>query len=151
MKFFEPHLYILLESHRIQIIFLWNNLIQVMIKDYFSYFITPFHVQHSWHFPFLNEYATGGGQGGHDPPHFNFRIKQGPKASFSNIRNIAFSGCSETYGPKISKFLPCLLQFLDTLWGVFIFSNYVWEINHLMLDLLKSPILSAGLSEKFIL
>ena len=27
--------------------------------------------------------------------HFNFRTKQGPKISFSNIKNIAFYGCSE--------------------------------------------------------
>ena len=38
--------------------------------------------------------ATGGARG---PwlPHFNFRTKQGPKVSVSNITDIAFYGCSE--------------------------------------------------------
>ena len=29
------------------------------------------------------------------PTHFNFRTKQGPTVSVSNIRDIAFYGCSE--------------------------------------------------------
>ena len=38
-----------------------------------------------------------GGQGDMSPlpPHFNFRTKQGPKVSVSNIKDIAFYGCSE--------------------------------------------------------
>ena len=37
----------------------------------------------------------GGRQGGMNLPHFNFQIKQGPTVSVSNIRDIAFYGCSE--------------------------------------------------------
>ena len=40
-------------------------------------------------------------------------------------------------GPEISQFLPCMLQFLDNLWRLIIFSNYIGEINHFTLDLLK--------------
>ena len=41
-------------------------------------------------------------------------------------------------GPKISQLLPCMLQFLDNLCRIFIFSTYIGEIDHFMLDLLKS-------------
>ena len=42
--------------------------------------------------------ATGRAMGAMPPPplpNFNFRTKQGPKISVSNIRDIAFYGCSE--------------------------------------------------------
>ena len=35
-----------------------------------------------------------GEPGGHDT-HFNFQTKQGPTVSVSNMRDIAFRGCSE--------------------------------------------------------
>ena len=35
------------------------------------------------------------------------------------------------------KLLPCMLQFLDNLWQLFIFSNYLREIDHFTLDLSK--------------
>ena len=66
-------------------------------------------------------------------PHlFNFQNKQGPKVSVSNITIV-----QKLYGPEISQFLPCMLQFLDNLWRVSIFSNYIGEIDHFILDLLK--------------
>ena len=48
----------------------------------------------------MNLYNTGIGTGGGDrgdawPQHFNFRTKQGPTVSVSNIRDIAFYVCSE--------------------------------------------------------
>ena len=39
--------------------------------------------------------ATVGTSGLCPPPHFNFRIKQGPTVFISNIRDNAFYGCSE--------------------------------------------------------
>ena len=48
-------------------------------------------------------------------------------------------------GPEISQFLPCMLQFLDSLWRLL-----HREIDHFTLDLLNSPILNAGPSEKFL-
>ena len=33
-------------------------------------------------------------------PHFNFQTKQGPKVSFSNIRDVTFYECSEMMGTK---------------------------------------------------
>ena len=56
------------------------------------------------------------------PPNFNFQTKQGPNISVSNIRDIAFCGYSEfwiIYG------------------GFSFFSNYIEEIDHFTLDLLK--------------
>ena len=61
-------------------------------------------------------------------------------------------GFKKLYGPEISRYLPCMLQFfgqfLDNLRRVFIFSNYIMEIHHrigpfekvqlLMPDFLKS-------------
>ena len=46
-------------------------------------------------------------------------------------------GVQKLYGPEISWFLPCVLQFLDNLWQLFIFSNYLSEIDHFKLGLLK--------------
>ena len=38
------------------------------------------------------------------PFHFNFRTKQGPTVSVSNIRCIVFTGVQKLYGPEISRF-----------------------------------------------
>ena len=63
-----------------------------------------------------------GGQGAwhpsplpHTHTHLNFQTKQGPTVSVSNIRDIAFFIVQKWYGPKISGFLPCVLQYLDNL------------------------------------
>ena len=77
---------------------------------------------------------------GMPPPHFNFRTKQGPKISVSNIRDIAFMDVQKLYGPEILQFLLCRLQFLEnlcSLWRLFIFFNYLGVIDHFTLDLLK--------------
>ena len=59
-------------------------------------------------------------------------------------------GVQKLNGPEISRFLPCMLQFLNSSRQLFIFSNYIREIDHFMLDLLErsDPILNSGLSEK---
>ena len=83
------------------------------------------------------------------PPPFNFQTKQVPTVSVSNIRILPFTGVQKLYGPEISRFLPCMLQFLDNLRRIFIYSNYTGEIACFTLDFLKSLILNAGPSEKF--
>ena len=40
-------------------------------------------------------------------------------------------------GPRISQFLPCMPQFLDNLWRLFICSNYIGEEDHFTLEPLK--------------
>ena len=50
----------------------------------------------------------------------------------------------------MSQFLPFMLQFLDNLWRLFIFSSYIGEIDHFTLDLTKGPIRNVGPSEKFL-
>ena len=81
-------------------------------------------------------------------PHFNFRTKKGPTVSDSNIRDIAFyGGVQKLYGIDISRFLPCILQILDNLRRLFIFSNYSIQIGpskkfrYLTLDIMKSFLL----------
>ena len=56
--------------------------------------------------------ATGRGGGGRGSyPPFNFRTKQGPTGSVSNIKYVAFYGCSELYGPEISLYITSSGQF----------------------------------------
>ena len=47
---------------------------------------------------------------------------------------LLFTGLYKVYGAEISQFLPCRLQILDNLQWLFIFSNYIVEINHFTLD-----------------
>ena len=44
-----------------------------------------------------------------------------------------------------------MLQFLDNLRQLFFFSNYIGEIKHFTLDLLKIPTLKAGPTEQFLI
>ena len=71
------------------------------------------------------------------PPHFNLRTKQAPTVAVSNIRDIAFYGYSEIIRNRISRFLLCMLEVLNNLRWLFIFSNYIGEIDHFTLDLLE--------------
>ena len=59
------------------------------------------------------------------------------KSFISNIRDITFTDVQKLYGPERLQFLPCMLQFLDNLWGRFNFSNYVGKKDHFTLNLLK--------------
>ena len=71
-------------------------------------------------------------------PLFNFRTKKGPTpVSVSNTRDIAFYGYSEIIRTRNFTILPCMVQFLDNLCWLFIFSNCVRETDHFTLDLLK--------------
>ena len=91
--------------------------------------------------------ATGGPRGAM-APYFNFRTKQGPNISVSNIRDIVFRNIQKLYGTEISQFLPCMLQILDNLWRFFTFFNnrvnksfYVEpseKVRYLTLGVLKS-------------
>ena len=83
----------------------------------------------------------------HASPLFNFGTKQGPTVSVPNIKDIALYGCSEIYKPEISRFLLCMLQFLDNLRWLFIFFKDIGEIDHSTLDL----VLNTGPTEKFLI
>ena len=87
----------------------------------------------SWRISFIYRgVVTGGrGAGGPWPPHFSFWTKQGP------IFSVSVTGSQKLYGPEISQFLPCILQVLDNLRQLFIFSNCIGEMEHFTLDLLK--------------
>ena len=69
----------------------------------------------------------------------------GPNSELNKVQQFLFqtsgilllTGVQKLCGPEISRFLPCVLQFLDNLWWLFIFSNYTWEIDHFTLDLLR--------------
>ena len=68
------------------------------------------------------------GPGGSGPLHFNFRNKEGPKISVSN-RDIAFYGCSDIIRTRNFAIFTvhATIEFLDNLWQLFIFSNYIRE------------------------
>ena len=79
----------------------------------------------------------------HDPPTSTSELKKVQQLQFQTSGVLLFMGVQRLYGPKISRFLPCMLQYLDNLWQLFIFSSYLKEIDHskvryLTLDLLKS-------------
>ena len=76
--------------------------------------------------------ARGGGGGGGAPP----PPTKGLTVSVPNIRDISFAGIQKLYELKIS-YLPGMLQFLDNLRQLFIFFNYIEEIDTFTLDLLK--------------
>ena len=78
-----------------------------------------------------------GGYGDHGLPHFNFQTKQGPEMSVSNFRDVAFYRCSESIRTRNFTIFTRMLEFLDNLWRIFTFSNYIQEIDHFKLDLLK--------------
>ena len=82
--------------------------------------------------------STGRAREGY-APHFNFRIKKGPKVSVLNIRGIAFYRHSEII--RTRNFT------IFTVYAI-IFSNYIGEIYHF--TFWKAPILNAGPSEEFL-
>ena len=84
--------------------------------------------------------ATGGDQEGHAPPLLNSNSKPKTVQQFQfQISGILFfMGVQKLYGPEFYNFYSVyMLQFLYNLWQHFIFSNYIWEIDHFMLDFLK--------------
>ena len=50
---------------------------------------------------------------------------------------LLFTDAEKLYEPKISQFSPCMLQFLDNIQRLFIFSNYTGEKDHFSLDFLE--------------
>ena len=56
---------------------------------------------------------------------------------FQISRILLFMCVQKLCGREISKFLPCVLQVLENLQHLFIFSNYIGKIDHFTLDLLK--------------
>ena len=71
--------------------------------------------------------------------------KQDPTDSVLNIRHITFYGCSKITRTRIYRVCYSFGQFT----AAFHFSNYIREIDHFTLDLLKRS--NAGLSEKFLI
>ena len=83
--------------------------------------------------------GAGAGAGAKEPwpPNFNFRIKQGPKVLFQTLGIFLFTDVQKLYGPETLQFFFSILKLSNNLWRLFIFSNYIEEIDHFTLDLLK--------------
>ena len=64
------------------------------------------------------------------PPNFNFSTKERLTATVSNTRDAAFNECSEIIRTTI-------ITIFNVYAWLFIFCNYIGEMNHFMLDLLK--------------
>ena len=80
--------------------------------------------------------ATGGTRGPWPPTSIS-ELNKVQQFHFQKSGILLFTGIQKLYGPEISRFLPCMLQFLDNLRRLFIFSNYIGKIGHFTLDLLK--------------
>ena len=80
-----------------------------------------------------------GGQGDMSPlpPTSISELNKVQKFQFQTSRILLFTDVQKLCGPEILQFLPSMLQFLDNLWWLFIFSNYIGEIDHFTVDLLK--------------
>ena len=77
------------------------------------------------------------GQGGHCPPTSISKPNKVQEFQFQISGMLLFMAVQKLCGPEISRFLPCMLQFLDNSRRLFIFSNYMRGIDHFTLDLLK--------------
>ena len=77
------------------------------------------------------------GPGGAWPPTSISKPKEVQQFQFQTSEILLFTVFQKLYGPEISRFLPCMLQVLDSLRQLFIFSNYIGETDHFTLDLLK--------------
>ena len=56
---------------------------------------------------------------------------------FQTSEILLLTGVQKLYGPEISQYSPCILQFLDNIWRLLSFSNYIGEKCHFKLDFLK--------------
>ena len=63
--------------------------------------------------------------------------------------DIAFYGCLEVIQDQKFHIFTVYVTILDNSWGLFIFSNYIGEIDHFTWTFWKGPIFNAGPSEKF--
>ena len=68
-----------------------------------------------------DEGMVGGGGKVAIAPNFNFRTKQDPNISVSNIRDIAFTAIQESYGPKIFHDFYQVCYNIWTIYGSFSF------------------------------
>ena len=78
----------------------------------------------------------GGEAGGHSPPLPSTSVSEPNKVQpfqFQIPSILLFMGIQKLYEREISKFLPCVLQVLENLRQLFIFSNYIGEIDHFTL------------------
>ena len=80
---------------------------------------------------FIRGVATAGGTGSLLPPTPRLKL------SVSNIRDIAFYGCSEVIRTRNFTIFTVYATIFGQFTAVFIFSNYTGEIDHFTLDLLK--------------
>ena len=82
-----------------------------------------------------------GGEGDHAPaplhPTSIFELNKVQNFHIQTFGILFFMDVQKLYGPRISQFLPCMLQFLDNLWRLFICSSYIGEEDHFTLEPLK--------------
>ena len=64
--------------------------------------------------------------------------------------SLLFTDVQKLYGPEISRFLPWMIQFLDNLWRLFIFSKYIGKQITSCWTVWEGPIFHAIPSEKFL-
>ena len=76
-------------------------------------------------------------KGRHSPPTSIPEPNNVQKLYFHTSEILLFTDVQKLFGPEISQFLPCMLQCWDNLCRLFIFSNYIREIDHFTLDLLE--------------
>ena len=78
--------------------------------------------------------VAAGKPGGHAYPPSPSKVQQ---FQFQTSGILLPTGVHKLYGSKMAQFLPSRLQILDNLQRLFIFFNYIMEINYFTLDLLK--------------
>ena len=82
--------------------------------------------------------------------HFNFRTKQCPKVSISNIRDIAFYGCSEIIP---TRNFTVMTVYTNNFWLMYSGFSFFLKTKGKQITsrwtFSKVPILNAGPSEKF--
>ena len=82
-----------------------------------------------------------GGEGDHAPaplhPTSIFELNKVQNFHIQTLGILFFMDVQKLCGPRISQFLPCMPQFLDNLWRLFICSNYIGEEDHFTLEPLK--------------
>ena len=90
--------------------------------------------------------------GGRGPchPYFNFPTKHGSKVSVSNIRDIAFYGCSEIMQTRNFTIFTVFATIFGQFTEGFFLARYEQQSTSRW-TFWKVPILNAGLSEKFLI
>ena len=75
-----------------------------------------------------------GSKGDHGLPTSISEPKKVQQFQFQTSGMLLFTGVQKLYGPEISWFLSCMLQFLANLRWLFIICNYIGETDHFTLD-----------------